>query len=358
MTQVLSIRHRLALEIARKLQDKVIEEHPLKQLFWECTLRCNLQCRHCGSDCKKQSSYPDMPKEDFLRVLDSIRKKRDPHSIFVIITGGEPLVRSDLEDCGRSIYEKGFPWGIVTNGLAFTEQRFRHLLQAGIHSITVSLDGLEDSHNWIRNNESSFKRASDAIQILASSDDIKFDVVTCVNSRNYSQLQELKSYLIEKKVKHWRLFTIFPVGRAASDRQLQLTNEEFRGLLSFIKQTRKEKVIEASYGCEGFLGNYEGEVRNHFFACQAGVTVGSVLINGAISACPSIRSDYHQGNIYNNDFLDVWEKEFKPYRDRTWMHKGSCGSCNYFKFCRGNGMHLRDENGDLLFCHLKRITEI
>lgn len=49
----LTLRHRIGLEIARKLNNDLQKEHPLKQLFWECTLRCNLHCRHCGSDCKK-----------------------------------------------------------------------------------------------------------------------------------------------------------------------------------------------------------------------------------------------------------------------------------------------------------------
>ena len=89
--------------------------------------------------------------------------------------------------------------------------------------------------------------------------------------------------------------------------------------------------------------------------CRAGISVGSVLIDGAISACPSIRADYHQGNIYENDFMEVWNHRFKPYRDREWMKKDECADCKYFRFCKGNGMHLRDENGDLLFCHLKRL---
>lgn len=61
----LSIRRRMGLEIFRRLENERTEEHQLKQLFWECTLRCNLHCRHCGSDCKKIAGHPDMPKEDF-----------------------------------------------------------------------------------------------------------------------------------------------------------------------------------------------------------------------------------------------------------------------------------------------------
>ena len=88
MNDTLSLRKRLGLEIARKLTDLTIAEHPLRHLFWECTLRCNLHCRHCGSDCKKQSGYKDMPKEDFLKVLDEVAARTDPHKVFVILTGG------------------------------------------------------------------------------------------------------------------------------------------------------------------------------------------------------------------------------------------------------------------------------
>ena len=78
-TEPLTLRRKLALEIARHIENKRVKEHPLRQLFWECTLRCNLNCRHCGSDCKKTAHTPDMPKEDFLRVLDSVAAKTDPH---------------------------------------------------------------------------------------------------------------------------------------------------------------------------------------------------------------------------------------------------------------------------------------
>ena len=45
-----------------------------------------------------------------------------------------------------------------------------------------------------------------------------------------------------------------------------------------------------------------------------------------------------------------------PYRDREWMRTGECAACKYFKYCLGGGMHLRDDRGGLLFCHLKRIA--
>lgn len=351
----LSFRRRVALEIARKLENDRVREHRLRQLFWECTLRCNLHCRHCGSDCKKSSGFVDMPKEDFLRVLDNVAAHTDPHSVFVVISGGEPLMREDLEECGRAIYEKGFPWGMVTNGLYMTPKRFRALRNAGMHTATVSLDGLEEEHNRMRGNPKSFARAVDAIRTMAAEPDFVFDVVTCANRHNYSQLDELKEMLIGLGVRAWRIFTVFPVGRAAQHDDLQLTGEEFRGVMEFIKRTRSEGRIKVSYGCEGFLGNYEGDVRDHFYTCSAGVSVASVLIDGSISACTSIRSDYKQGNIYSDDFWEVWTNRFAPYRDREWMRKGDCAECKFFRYCRGNGMHLRDENGDLLFCHLKRL---
>lgn len=333
-------------------------EHQLRQLFWECTLRCNLHCRHCGSDCKVQAGQQDMPKEDFLRVLDSIAQKCDPHKVFVVVSGGEPLMRDDLEECCTEIYRKGFPWGMVTNGLYLSGQRLNALLRAGMHSVTLSLDGLGDDHNWMRGHKDSFERVHEALRLLYQrKEKVVYDVVTCVTPRNYSKLAVIRDYLIEQGVPHWRLFTVFPAGRAASNPELQLSNEQFRGLMAFIMETRKKEwPIRADYGCEGFLGNYEGSVRDHFYTCQAGVSIGSVLIDGSISACTSIRGNYKQGNIYEDDFMDVWENRFQSYRNREWMKTEECATCNYFRYCLGNGMHLRDDNGRLMMCHLQRLN--
>ncbi|NDV82173.1 TIGR04133 family radical SAM/SPASM protein [Bacteroides sp. 51] len=358
MPDNLSLRKRLALEVARKMRENNKELHVLRQLFWECTLKCNINCKHCGSDCKSIPHCKDMPAEDFLRVIDSITPHVNPHNLSIIITGGEPLVRNDLEKVGLELYRRGYPWGIVSNGLLLTRERLDKLMAAGLHAITISLDGFEEDHNWLRGHSNSYLRASEAIKMLVHEPELEWDVVTCVNRRNYHSLPEMKKYLYKIGVRNWRVFTIFPIGRAAQHPEFQLTNEEFTGLMEFIKDTRKEKSIDLQYACEGFLGKYEGEVREHFYSCIAGINVASILSDGSISACLSVRSDYHQGNIYQDDFMDIWNNRFQVYRNRDWMKKDDCGECKLFRYCEGNGMHLRDGEGNLLICHQKRILSI
>ena len=130
-------------------------------------------------------------------------------------------------------------------------------------------------------------------------------------------------------------------------------HDDMKVLMEFIKATRKEGRIKASFCCEGFLGSYEGIARDSFFTCQAGVSVASVLLDGGIGSCPSIRADYRQGNIYKDDFWEVWKNKFQPYRDREWMKTGKCAECSFWRYCEGNGMHLRDSDGNLMHCHIK-----
>lgn len=354
----MELRRRIALELHRGIKLGVIREHSLTTLFWECTLRCNLACRHCGSDCRQTASVKDMPLEVFLPVLDSIARSCDPHKVMINVTGGEPLMRKDLEACGKAFYDRGFPWGIVTNGVGLTPERYQRLLQSGLRAVTVSLDGIGPTHDWMRGRQGIYEKALAAIRMLAESEEVIYDVVTCVNKRSLPELSSIKETLLSTGVKDWRLFTVFPVGRAASDPELQLSGPELRSLMNFIKDTRKEGKIHASYGCEGFLGDWEGDVRDNFFYCGAGVTTGSVMADGSIAACPSIRADYSQGNIYKDDFMTVWNTRYQPYRDRSWMKKDECGTCKWFRYCQGNGMHLRDADGKLLFCHLHRLESV
>ena len=96
MSKRLGFYKKVMLELNRAVLQKRTDEHELHQLFWECTLRCNLNCRHCGSDCRMLSETADMPLEDFLKVLDEIRQHEDPSKVMVITTGGEPTMRRDL----------------------------------------------------------------------------------------------------------------------------------------------------------------------------------------------------------------------------------------------------------------------
>ena len=331
---------------------------PLRQLFWECTLRCNLSCRHCGSDCKKVSEQPDMPLEDFLPVLDEIKCHQPYQRVVVHMVGGEPLVRPDLAECGRAITEKGFYWGTVTNAMSLTEDKLNELLEAGLRTIAISVDGLEEEHNWLRRNERSFECAYNAIKVLTKAPDyLAWDVITCVNSRNFDKLEAIKRMLIDAGVTQWRIFTIFPMGRASDNDELQISDEQFNELMEFIVKTREEDEIDLSYACEGYLGDYEGKVRDYYFSCQAGLSVASVLSDGGISGCLSIRSHYRQGNIYKDSFWGVWKNRFQLYRNHDWMKTGECENCEVFKYCQGNGMHLRDDDGKLLTCHYNRLNK-
>lgn len=266
-----------------------------------------------------------MPLADFLKVLDEeVTPHNRPEDVLLIFSGGEVLVRSDLEEAGREVTRRGYAWGMVTNGLALDADCLRSLMDAGLRSISISFDGFEDAHNYIRRNPRSFGKALDAIRLIVREPRLTYDVITCVTSPMVARLGEFKELLIAEGVKYWRIFSIFPVGRAKDDPTLTVTDAQFREVLEFIKRTRKEGRIDLSYACEGFLGGYEGEVRDDFYQCAAGVSAASIRVDGAISGCTSIRANFHQGNIYRDSFWDVWQNRFDKFRDREWARKGEC----------------------------------
>lgn len=370
----MNTRLKIALWLESLRRRNLKQLHPLRQLFWESTLRCNVHCLHCGSDCVASVETPDMPADDFLHVIDTeITPHVNPREVLIIISGGEPLMRKDLADVGRALKQRGYPWGIVTNGLALTAQRFSSLIDSGLRSITVSLDGLEKDHIWLRQHPLAFEGATRAIKMIIDHNNyfsslpsgegagvglpLAFDVVTCVNQRTIDHLPQIRDYLWSLGVRDWRVFGIDPMGRAAQNPELILTDPQFRQLMDFIAAER-EAGRHVSYSCEGYLGTYEGRVRDHLYHCAAGISIASILIDGSISACTSIRGRYYQGNIYRDSFWSVWENGFKPYRDRSWMRRSEpCKDCKAWSFCEGNGMHLRREDGSLMFCHLHRLEQ-
>lgn len=334
--------------------------HELNYLFWECTTRCNLHCRHCGSDCKDSGGEKDMPAEDFLRAFDTIPANQRPLPFTVVITGGEPLLRPDLPDIGRALRQRGVGWSIVSNGWLYDEPMHQRLVSAGLGALTISLDGLEEDHDWMRGREGSHSRALNAIGIAARQPRLNFDVVTCVNQRNLPHLQQIHDQLAALGVRQWRIFTIIPIGRACASPELHLTDAQFVQLMDFIAAKRAQASpsdMKVTFSCEGYLGPYECKVRPTPYFCHAGINIASVLIDGTISACPNIdRQRFAQGNIYSDNLWEVWQTRFAPFRNRQWARQGICLHCKAFNDCLGNGMHNWHGDGTSpINCHYNKI---
>lgn len=337
--------------------------HPhLTYLFWEATLDCNMACRHCGSDCRRSTDISnELKAEEVLRVFADIAKTHDPRRVFVAVTGGEPLVRPDLFEIMYRINRMGYPWGMVSNGWAVDDRVVSEARRAGMRTLVISLDGATaESHDWLRG-KGSFDRAVDAIERFRRARFLRdLQVTSTFHRRNIDDLEPMYRLMVEKGVRDWRVVSVFPNGRAARQSDFLLEPEELRRMMDFIAEKRsKPRPIKVSYGDEGYLGcQFERGVRDFFYACFAGVRIASILADGGVTGCPNNPRSLVQGNIRERSFDDIWNNEFRKFRDRDWMKQGDCAKCRDFGICKGNSMHLWDtERSGPKVCHLKMLKE-
>jgi len=345
------------MPLRRRLETDV---HPLRYLFLEVTRRCNLRCRHCGSDCSRAPVPGELSTAEWCGFIEGLAARTRPRSILMVLTGGEPLCHPELSAILQTVRRCGFPWGMVTNGWSLDGETLGTLLSLGLRSLTVSLDGLRPSHDWLRGVAGSFDRALAACELLAEAGPPVWDVVTCAHPRNLEELPEVHALLARVGVPVWRIFTIFPRGRAATSDELLLKAEELRSLLDWIASARSGAArggLLPSYGCEGYLpASVDRAVRDQPYFCRAGINIASVLADGSIGACPNIDPALIQGNTRGDDFLRVWEDRFEAFRDRSWMRTGHCAECGEWPRCQGNSLHLWDtERAEPALCHFSAL---
>ena len=333
----------------------------LRYLFIEITQKCNLNCLHCGSDCKKDMRIEELSTKQWIDFINYLKDNFDPKELSIVVTGGEPLVRKDFFKIISVINKNGFRWGMVTNGYSYTKEVIEKTLDYGIRFLTISLDGLENNHNYLRNNKDSFKRAKNAIKDVSKYHQILFDIVTCVFPGNLNELNDIANLLLSQGVKRWRLFSIIAKGRASKNKNLILNSSQWKEMIEWIIDNRKrlkKMGLLLDFSCEGYFDQkIDNAIRDNSYFCRAGINIASVLCDGFIGACPNITRNLIQGHILKDDFKTVWENKYQKYINREWLKKGRCEECDQWKKCKGNSLHLYNDNFDTLeFCHYHDMT--
>lgn len=318
--------------------------HPLYAV-WEITLACDLGCKHCGS-----RAGPERPTElSTAQCLDVVRELDELGVREVTLIGGEAYLREDWDRIAAEITRRGMACGMTTGARQLDADRIRRAEDAGIRSISVSLDGLRDTHDIQRGAPGSWDAATAAARRIGAST-IRLNVNTQVNRLSLPEVPAVASLLVELGARAWQIQITVPMGRAA-DRPAMLLQPydllEFFPLLAWVKQERLDPADIGLFPGNnvGYFGPHEQQLRHrgdegaHWASCSAGKWSIGLEADGKIKGCPSLPSDGYTGGYLGRDALAeviANAREVTHIRERTradlW---GFCHDCYYADDCLG-----------------------
>ncbi len=306
-------------------RQKLYEQPILKDLFIEITSRCNARCEHCGSSCGDTIPTDEISAEDLKKALLDISQHYNAKDILLNVTGGEPLVRKDLFEIMDYANKLGFRWGMTSNGMLITDEILEKMNQTNMETISISLDGLKETHESFRKVPGSFDKIITNIKKLQKVPSIKIvQVTTVANKKNLKELEDLYQLMKDLNIISWRVINVDPIGRAKGNSVKQKRQKKR-------KKRRKMNLIWWSIR----------STKDTYFFCITGLYVASILSNGDIFVCPNVerRPEFVQGNIKTDSFVDVWENKFKIFRTDDRLKCDKCSKCSKWKYCLGDSFH-------------------
>lgn len=316
---------------------------------WEITMGCNMRCKHCGSSCEN-ALEGELSTEEVLKLCDDMGKLGFQ---WITLSGGEPTTRKDWDLIAKRLNENGIIPNMITNGWLMSEEIADRAVNAGINTIAISVDGLEETHDFIRKKDS-FKRIMHAFDILKTKK-INYSAITTINNRNIKELPQLRDILIEKGVMGWQLQLGLPMGNMAKNSDLVAQPHHMNDVIEFSYNTMKEgyNIDVQLADCIGYYNLKEIEVRKKslggeeyaWTGCGAGKYSLGILHNGDILGCTSVRDrSFIEGNAMKTPLTEIWENpdSFAWNRKLTKDQlSGICKKCLFGNQCLGGCSNTR-----------------
>ena len=243
-----------------QFRQKLYREPKLKELFLELTLNCNEHCFHCGSRCGDVRS-DELSLAQYRALLEQVRRDFAGELPRICITGGEPMLRRDFKEIVNMIHDMGFRWGMTSNGTLIDADSAHMLMEAGMGTISISIDGTRQTHDRFRRSPGAYDRAMRGIKALIEEGGFKsIQVTTVIHKGNIDELDEMFRIMDGIDIDSWRVIGMEPIGRARDFPDLLPDASDQRRIMDFIREKR-EQGYPLTYGCSHYLGPvYEREV--------------------------------------------------------------------------------------------------
>lgn len=305
-------------------------------VVWEITFACNMRCLHCGTSAGKARPV-ELSTDEALSLIDELTGLGCKS---VTISGGEPLLRKDWKILAARLQENGLTSYLITNGYAMTEKLADDILEVGIKRVGVSVDGMEEVHNHIRQRSDSFAKCMRAIDIFCEKD-VEFCVVSQVSNMNLGELDAMHRLLVDHGCKGWRIQMCTTTGRMMERANLVLSLNNYEQLVDKLLELKAAGEIFIDVGENiGYYGCKGSELidGNPYLGCYAGVRVAGICSDGGVKGCLSMQDEFIEGNIRDSSFTEIWNNPEGFAYNRQFSKEtasGACHDCRYLPLCRG-----------------------
>ena len=315
-------------------------------IAWEVTRRCLLNCVHCRAAARYGPYEDELTTGECYRFLDDVKSFSNP---IIILTGGEPMMRSDIYDIASYGTKLGLRMVMAPCGLLVTEELAQKIKNSGIMRVSLSIDGLTAAqHNAFRRVEGAFEGVMKAIENFKKVG-MEFQVNTTITKHNVKDLPQLLEMVINLGAVAYHPFLFVRTGRGKELEDQEILPAEYESTLKWFYEMRDKVLIQFKPTCAPHYYRIfrQGEKEkgktvtpeSHGLdamtkGCMGGQSFAFVSHVGRVQICGFLEEE--AGDIKKELFSKIWDTSqlFKEMRDLDRYH-GKCGICEYRKVCGG-----------------------
>ncbi len=320
-------------------------------VFWEITRACALACKHCRAEAQSHRHPDELNREESSRLIQQLAAMKPP---MLILTGGDPLMRSDALDLVREATDAGLHVGLSPSATArLIHADFHAMKAAGVQRISLSLDGAtRESHDAFRGLTGTFDRTIAAVH-RAHAADLSIQINTTLTRGNLHEYEAFKKLMHELKPAMWSVFLLVPTGRAGiadmpDPQDIETVFHDMASLVGkapfAVKTTEGHHFRRVLIQKLGSSGRQRPGMRSPL-GIRDGCGVMFISHTGIVS--PSGFLPFDCGNVREEDPTDIYRQHplFVSLRDNDALG-GKCGRCEFRAVCGGSRARAYGITGD------------
>ena len=318
---------------------------------WNLTRRCNLECAHCYiSAGPHESATSELDTAECLRIIDELLAVNP--APMLILSGGEPLLRQDLNQIAAYAAQRGATVVLGTNGTLLTDERIAGLKAAGVRGVAVSIDSLRPSyHDNFRHGRGALDDTLAALGRLRAQR-LDFIIQTTATKGNRAELERIAQWSAEQGAVAFNCYFLVATGRGARMSDLAPADYEIvlADLARWQRQYRGQMMVRAKcaphFMRHVHAADRDSPVLNYETRCPCGTQYCRITPDGKLTPCPYLPEV--AGDLRTHSFAEVWRSAplFRALREG--VLGGKCGACEYRKLCGGCRARAFAIAGDVL----------